>query len=321
MGVLIMIIFCTKSKWRSIALRVLSIVTVFMLIMIFPVQVNANIQEIIVSMGDSITACYGVDYYEECYVNRLSALTGLTTVNKGVGGAHSDDGAAAVESVLQQHHPHYLTIYYGNNDAGSPYYPTDYVITNLRYMVERCLSYGTTPIIATLGPQFDDPNSYYDWAWRQPYINAINSGIRQLAADKNIPLVDIETALNWDQQYYSDPIHPNSAGHAIIAGTFDAFIEKCTYNINPSSASHAAEGETGEVTVTTRAGCSWTAISNTSWITMTGGSNGTGSGTATYTVIKNKEAARQGAITVAGQTVTVEQKSGIKAIPWLILLL
>lgn len=282
---------------------------------------QAYLQEIIVTMGDSITTCYGVDYYEECYVYRLSSLTGLTTVNKGVGGAHSDDGAVAVESVLQQYSPRYLTIYYGNNDAGNPYYPTDYVIANLRYMVERCLSYGTTPIIATLGPQFDDPNSDFDWAWRQPYINAINSGIRQLAAEKNIPLADIETALHWDQQYYSDPIHPNSTGHAIIAGTFAAFIEKCAYTINPSSASHKAIGETGGVAVTTRAGCSWTATSNASWITVTGGGSGKGSATVSYSVDANHTGSdRTGTISIAGQTFTMTQKR-MNLLPWIEMLL
>ena len=126
--------------------------------------------------------CYGVDAYDECYVDRLSALTGLTTVNRGVGGAESTDGAATVESVLQQFRPRYLTIYYGTNDAGFHNYPTDYVIANLRYIVDRCLSYGTTPIIATLGPLFDDYS-----AWRQPYVDSINSGIRHLAAGKGIP--------------------------------------------------------------------------------------------------------------------------------------
>ena len=218
-----------------------------------PEVIGAYGQEIIVSMGDSITFCYGVENYEECYVNRLSSLTGLTTVNRAFDGGHSDDGVAVIETILQQYYPRYLTIYFGNNDAGA--YPTDYVIANLRYMVERCLSYGTTPIIATLGPQFDDPNSNYDWAWRQPYISAINSGIRQLAAQKNIPLADIETALNWNRSYYFDSIHPNGAGHAIIAGTFAPFIEKCTYLINPSSVSSAAKGETGRVTITTGATC------------------------------------------------------------------
>jgi lysophospholipase L1-like esterase len=277
-------------------------------------DLQAHLREIIVTMGDSITAGYGLDDFKKCYVYRLSSLTGLTTVNRGVNGAHSDDGAAAIESILQQYYPQYLTIYYGNNDAGN--YPTDYIIANLSYMVERCLSYGTTPILATVGPQFDE------WAWRQPYIDDINSGIRQLAANKNIALADIETALNGDRKYYFDSIHPNSAGHAIIAGTFAAFIYKCKYTVNPSSARHKAAGGRGDISITTKPGCPWTATSNVTWIAVTGGGSGRGSATVRYSVVANHTGRhRTGSISIAGQTFIIKQQASRTGMHWQMLLL
>ena len=47
----------------------------------------------------------------------------------------------------------------------------------------------------------------------------------------------------------------------------------CTYSINPTSASFASGGGTGSVTVTAGTGCSWTATSNASFITITSGSS------------------------------------------------
>jgi extracellular elastinolytic metalloproteinase len=82
----------------------------------------------------------------------------------------------------------------------------------------------------------------------------------------------------------------------------------CTFSISPTSASQPAAGGTGTVTVTATAGCSWSAVSNSSFITVTGGSSGTGSGTVSYSVAANGgTTSRTGTITIAGQTFTVTQ--------------
>ena len=88
----------------------------------------------------------------------------------------------------------------------------------------------------------------------------------------------------------------------------------CTYTINPTSASIAAAGGTGSFTVTSQAGCTFTAVSNSPFITITSGGTGTGSGTVNFTVAANTGAARTGTITVAGQTFTVNQ-AGVTTAP------
>ncbi|HEV2860591.1 MAG TPA: M36 family metallopeptidase [Pyrinomonadaceae bacterium] len=82
----------------------------------------------------------------------------------------------------------------------------------------------------------------------------------------------------------------------------------CTYSISPTSASQPAAGGTGTVSVTAGAGCNWTAASNASFITVTGGASGTGSGTVSYSVAANTgTTSRTGTLTVAGLTFTVTQ--------------
>src|SRR5262249_27026096 len=51
----------------------------------------------------------------------------------------------------------------------------------------------------------------------------------------------------------------------------------CSFAISPLSQNFTAAGGSGSVTVTTQASCTWTAVSNDAWITLTG-SGGTGSG-------------------------------------------
>jgi hypothetical protein len=63
------------------------------------------------------------------------------------------------------------------------------------------------------------------------------------------------------------------------------------------------------VAVTAGAGCTWTAVSNVSWITITAGASGSGGGTVSYSVApyggppKN----RTGTMTIAGLTFSVKQ--------------
>jgi hypothetical protein len=84
----------------------------------------------------------------------------------------------------------------------------------------------------------------------------------------------------------------------------------CTYSIAPASQTIDRTGGVGRVTVTTQAGCPWTASSNNPlFITITAGASGTGSGAVTFVVSTNSGAARTGTVTVAGQTATVQQQS------------
>jgi len=61
------------------------------------------------------------------------------------------------------------------------------------------------------------------------------------------------------------------------------------------------------VSVSAPNGCTWTAQSNASWITITSGASGSGNGAATFSVAANSGLARTGTVRVASTTVTVTQ--------------
>ena len=83
----------------------------------------------------------------------------------------------------------------------------------------------------------------------------------------------------------------------------------CTYNISPMNTSIDKAGGTGAVSVTTQAGCTWTAVSNAAWITVSSGSSGTGNGTVNFTVAANATGSdRTGTLTIADRTFTVTEK-------------
>ena len=82
----------------------------------------------------------------------------------------------------------------------------------------------------------------------------------------------------------------------------------CTYSVSPTRATYPASGGNGTLNVTADPGCTWTASSNSPWITVTG-ATGTGTGTVDYTVAQyvGKPKKRTGTMTVAGRIVTIQQ--------------
>src|SRR5262245_41110356 len=112
------------------------------------------------------------------------------------------------------------------------------------------------------------------------------------------------------------------AAHLVVAGTAVTVDQAsgvpgppspapppaCSYTIQPSGQTIAAAGGPGAIDVAAAANdCSWTAVSNAGWITITGGASGAGNGRVTFTAAANSGGSRTGTISVAGQTFTLSQ--------------
>ena len=82
---------------------------------------------------------------------------------------------------------------------------------------------------------------------------------------------------------------------------------QCTFQVSPLSDTFPASGGTKSVSVTTQAGCSWSATGNSPWIRFVSGTPGVGTGTVQYTVAANGAVGRSGTFTVAGTLVSVAQ--------------
>lgn len=82
----------------------------------------------------------------------------------------------------------------------------------------------------------------------------------------------------------------------------------CTYTLTPGSQSFGVNGGSGSITVTTGAGCAWTASPGASWIVITGGSSGQGNGTVSYSLSANGGiSSRNGIISIGSQTFTITE--------------
>ncbi|HEX5731410.1 MAG TPA: BACON domain-containing carbohydrate-binding protein [Blastocatellia bacterium] len=122
---------------------------------------------------------------------------------------------------------------------------------------------------------------------------------------------------------FSYSVEPN--GGAARTGTIDIEGQTftvnqsgaggCGFSISPGSSLFAQTGGEGSVTVNTSTGCNWTAVSNASWINISSGDSGSGSGTVNYIVRDNMTGSpRQGTMTIAGLTFTVVQRTSNGAV-------
>lgn len=83
----------------------------------------------------------------------------------------------------------------------------------------------------------------------------------------------------------------------------------CTYTLNSGSLTVSAVEGTYSVDVKAPAGCVWHASSNSDWIRLRTGAEGSGDGPVTFDVSPNPSRARAGSLVIQGRTFTVLQDS------------
>lgn len=93
--------------------------------------------------------------------------------------------------------------------------------------------------------------------------------------------------------------------------------QPCTYSISPTFQPPVGpEIGNGIINVSAASGCSWMAVSNANWITITSGGSGSGNGTVSYSVAANTTGSlRTGTVTIASQTFTLTQGGVTNSLP------
>jgi hypothetical protein len=103
-------------------------------------------------------------------------------------------------------------------------------------------------------------------------------------------------------------------GTVAVGGVTVTIVQgsNCTYAPGVPSISATAAGGVFDVPLTAPAGCAWTAVSQASWIDVTSGGSGSGTGVVRLSVRSSDGPARSGSVTVAGTNLPVTQASGCR---------
>jgi len=187
--------------------------------------------DVIVCVGDSVTAAGVYDGFLQAMLDRLYPEAGIRIVNRGSGGKSADAATGLLDSALKTERPTLATFMFGVNDtrwsAGDEDAKAAAFVAGLTAAVnlaeknqvvplllrESHFSHGQAPdaFAAKVNGVFDRLMAAQDAfaAGRQiPVINTLGAYKRALAA---------AWAADPRYEFSPDIVHPNSAGHAAMA--------------------------------------------------------------------------------------------------------
>lgn len=207
----------------------------------------------IVAFGDSTTAPRGE---LNVYANRLAeAFPEAKVTNAGVGGNHTNAALLRFHRDVLSKNPDIVIIQFGINDAAvdvwksppesEPRVPLFIYEANLRHFVRTLRNLGANAILMT-------PNSLR-WTpklkelyGKPPYDPEAEDGFnallrdyaevaRQVAEEEGVPLVDVFVAFEkaGAGQLLLDGMHPNDAGHELVAGLLKPAVAHAIMNPAP----------------------------------------------------------------------------------------
>jgi lysophospholipase L1-like esterase len=192
--------------------------------------IGDNQPNVYVAFGDSLTkgegSATGGGYRAPLQAQLASYFGQAFVVNSGIDGSFSARGAARIPGVMSRERPAYTLIFYGTNDwndqrcQNRPPADCD-TIQNLTIIVDYVKGVSSYPVLATLPPTNPAlaPRERTEW-------NAqLNTLIKNLAQSEGAILADLFAAFPNTipsdlPRYFSDDVHPNDQGYALIAQAF-----------------------------------------------------------------------------------------------------
>ena len=171
----------------------------------------------VLALGDSLTAPHGVKPGED-WPALLAQKTGWVVINAGVSGDTSAGALARLPALLDEHQPQLVLVSLGGNDMLRKVPPAQ-TVANLGSMLDLVRARGAkTVLLATPKPSIAGA-----------VFNSLSAAefYADVAKDKKVPLIaDALPEVLSDTALKSDQLHPNAAGHALLAEKIHAELKK-----------------------------------------------------------------------------------------------
>lgn len=168
----------------------------------------------VVALGDSLTAGAGV-VSADAWPYLLANRTGWIIINGGVSGDTSGGALQRLPALLEEHKPVLVLVALGGNDMLRRF-PEEETVANLGKIFAMVKAHGAKPVLlatprpSAMGAVFQNLSAAEFY--------------RKAAEEQQVPLIEDAIAeVLSDPQLKGDPLHPNVAGHALLAQKiFDA---------------------------------------------------------------------------------------------------
>jgi acyl-CoA hydrolase len=163
---------------------------------------------IVLALGDSLTEGAGVKT-EEAWPDLLAGKSGWAVINGGVSGDTSEAALKRLPYLLEQHDPVLVLVTLGGNDMLRRI-PQPETIANLEKMLALVRARGAKQVLLAT-PQPSITGAVFQNLSAPDFY-------RELAAAQQVPLIEDAIAdVLSDPQLKIDQLHPNAAGHALLA--------------------------------------------------------------------------------------------------------
>ncbi|MFZ2162157.1 MAG: arylesterase [Sideroxyarcus sp.] len=163
---------------------------------------------VVLALGDSLTEGAGVTR-EEAWPNLLAGRTGWVVINGGVSGDTSAGALRRLPSLLEQHKPVLVLVALGGNDM-LRHLPRQETVANLEQILALIKAQGAKPVLLAT-PQPSIAGAVFQ------HLSAADF-YRQISDTQKVPLIkDAIADVISEPQLKGDPLHPNAAGHALLA--------------------------------------------------------------------------------------------------------
>lgn len=177
----------------------------------YPSLPRLDTGDVVLAFGDSLT--YGTGAAEgESYPEVLSGLIGRTVISSGVPGERTAEGLERLGDVLDMHQPRIMLLCLGGNDmlrkvdAGE-------TETNLRQMIDAATARGIGVVLIGVP--------------KPALLGGTAKFYERIAADYSIPYEgEVLNDILKDNEYKSDPIHPNARGYRLLASALAELLKR-----------------------------------------------------------------------------------------------
>jgi acyl-CoA thioesterase-1 len=174
----------------------------------------------VLALGDSLTAAHGVQPGED-WPTLLGQKAGWAVVNGGVSGDTSAQALDRLPALLEQHDPKLVLVTLGGNDMLRRQ-PQGQTVANLARMLDLAKARGAkvvmlaTPKPSIAGAVFNNlsPPDFYAEVAKGHQVPLIADALPEVLSDTNLK---------------GDQLHPNAAGHALLATKIFEALKKIGY--------------------------------------------------------------------------------------------
>jgi uncharacterized protein (TIGR03437 family) len=235
-------------------------------------------------------------------VIRMVDTSGYITTIAGTAGSPGFAGDGGTATSAQLTNPGSLAL----GDGNSIYF-ADIVNNRVRLLTVAC-TFNLAGVINIAGNVNNVGESFSDAGGAGSVPVTAGGGTCPWTAVSNVPWITVTSghsgsgsgAVNFSVDPNPGPARTGALRIANITFTVLQSGAACSYSVSPATANYTVAAAKGMFSVNAAAGCGWSVLNNNpEFITITGGSTGSGNGPVAYTVALNtSQASRIGTISI-----------------------